>query len=444
MSWLVYLLQVNLALVLCGILYYLAFKQLTFFHWNRFYLLGSVLLSLLLPLLKLQIIHPMEAVADFTGIDWVYVDHLLTEPVEVQASSGQLAPGSILLIGYILLSLILLIYSLYRNRLLFAVVSKAKKVRDGRVKVYVQEVSSGSFTVFRRIYMNRDTYEQGATQVLKHERVHAAQLHSLDLLLMEFVIIIAWFNPFVFLLLRNIRENHEYLADEHASDRRESLVEYLSCLKSETIRRYSPAIASSFKCSTIKKRIIMLTNKRSNRNYKWLYLGILPLIAGMIALFHTSPDLTAATVSAKPELFLLTSATEPGAKPSLFPLSESYRERISWAYMEEAIHPISKELSTHLGVDIPAPVGTPVYATAGGTVKKAEEGNGWGLLIILDHGEGYSTRYAHLDGFEVKAGDRVTEGQRIGRVGNTGKSTGPHLHYEVLKEGKHVNPADYY
>jgi len=266
----------------------------------------------------------------------------------------------------------------------------------------------------------------------------------LYLLVIEFVLILLWFNPFVFLLLRNVRDNHEYLADEHASGSRDSLVDYLVCLKAETIRQYSPAIASSFKSSTIKKRIIMLTNNRSNNNYKWRYLGIIPFIAFLIVLFHTPSELSVAGTNASMEGFKLTTHFEAVAKPSVFPLPEEFKGKVSWGYNEEAIHPISKKLTVHHGVDIPAPMGTLVYAAGEGTVKKAEELGGWGKLLILEHSDGFSTRYAHMDGFEVKVGDQVAKGQVIGRVGNTGKSTGPHLHYEVHKDGKHLNPADYY
>lgn len=77
MNWVVYLLQVNLALLICWALFFIALKPLTFFQWNRYYLLGSVVLSLLFPLLKLEFINPIEAAVDIAGIDWQYVDHLL-------------------------------------------------------------------------------------------------------------------------------------------------------------------------------------------------------------------------------------------------------------------------------------------------------------------------------------------------------------------------------
>ena len=444
MNWVVYLLQVNLALVFCWILYHLAFKQLTFFQWNRFYLLGSVVLSFLLPLIKLQFIRPMEAVADRTGIDWTYVGHLVTQPVALPATSGHMLPGSLLLAFYFLISLGFFMGVVYRNRQLFAAISEARMLSDGKVKVYVLEGEAGSFRLFRRIFMHKAAFDRGAEPVLKHEMVHATQLHSLDLLLMEFVVIFLWFNPFVFLLLRHIRDNHEYLADEGASDKRASLVEYLSCLKAETIRQYSPAISSSFKCSTIKKRIIMLTNTRSNRSRKWRYLGILPLLVLLLTLFHTTPELSVAGPAVHKESISLLPLSERSNIPALFPLPEKFRENVTWGYNKEAIHPMSKKRSVHQGVDIAAPEGTPVYAAASGKVKIAEERGAWGKLVILEHSDGFSTHYAHLNGYDVKEGDQVTKGQIIGKVGNTGQSTGPHLHYEVRKEGTHLNPAEYY
>jgi len=130
--------------------------------------------------------------------------------------------------------------------------------------------------------------------------------------------------------------------------------------------------------------------------------------------------------------------------PSLFPLPAEYRDKVAWGYNQTAMDPISKKERIHKGVDIPAPHGTSVYATSGGKVKTTELLGGYGKLIIIDHGEGYTSHYAHLEGFEVEVGDRVCKGQLVATVGNTGRSTGSHLHFEIRKEGAHVNPADYY
>lgn len=102
--------------------------------------------------------------------------------------------------------------------------------------------------------------------------------------------------------------------------------------------------------------------------------------------------------------------------------------------------PFTGQPTLHRGLDFAAPVGTPVLAPASGRVKRASRRGSLGLLIEIDHGNGLVTRYGHMDSFAVQRGDWVTRGQVIGRVGNTGRSTGPHLHYEVVQNGRSQNP----
>jgi murein DD-endopeptidase MepM/ murein hydrolase activator NlpD len=108
------------------------------------------------------------------------------------------------------------------------------------------------------------------------------------------------------------------------------------------------------------------------------------------------------------------------------------------------IHPIYKTLRMHEGVDFSAPPGTPIYATGNGVIIEASRNHGYGLTVVVDHGFGYQTRYAHMSSFKVRRGQRVVRGEVIGLVGNTGTSTAPHLHYEVIRNGRKVNPVSYF
>lgn len=107
-------------------------------------------------------------------------------------------------------------------------------------------------------------------------------------------------------------------------------------------------------------------------------------------------------------------------------------------------HPILKMLRPHTGIDITAPKGTPVYATADGIVSSEKAQMGYGTTVIINHGYSYQTLYGHLSKRVVKAGQRVKRGELIGYVGSTGLSLGSHLHYEVLKSGTPVNPVFYF
>jgi len=107
------------------------------------------------------------------------------------------------------------------------------------------------------------------------------------------------------------------------------------------------------------------------------------------------------------------------------------------------INPILGRQMFHAGVDLAAPAGKIVRATADGVVARAGWSGGYGLLVVVRHANGYETRYAHMSRIRVAAGDALVKGQVIGNVGSTGRSTGPHLHYEVRRDGRPVDPKAY-
>lgn len=108
------------------------------------------------------------------------------------------------------------------------------------------------------------------------------------------------------------------------------------------------------------------------------------------------------------------------------------------------IHPVLKVKKMHTGIDFTGPVGTPVQVTGDGRVVEVNRDfSGYGLHVIVEHGFGYRTLYGHLKDASVKPGQRVTRGQQIGRIGNSGRSTAPHLHYEVIHRGVKVNPIHF-
>ena len=105
--------------------------------------------------------------------------------------------------------------------------------------------------------------------------------------------------------------------------------------------------------------------------------------------------------------------------------------------------PTRRASTYHRGIDWATPVGTAVMASSAGTVSKAGWGSGYGYVVYIDHGDGRQTRYGHLSKVLVKQGQTVSQGQKIALSGNTGVSTGPHIHFEILINGAQVNPLDY-
>ena len=108
------------------------------------------------------------------------------------------------------------------------------------------------------------------------------------------------------------------------------------------------------------------------------------------------------------------------------------------------VHPITGEKKSHTGIDIASNQGTAVYASDGGTVTLAGWNGGYGNCIMIDHGNGYVTLYGHLSSISVSQGQTVSQGTTIGAVGSTGNSTGPHLHFEVLKNGTRIDPEQFF
>lgn len=128
-----------------------------------------------------------------------------------------------------------------------------------------------------------------------------------------------------------------------------------------------------------------------------------------------------------------------GSLPSFSPLARSsITSRFGFR-----THPILGGRRMHSGIDLSAPMGTPVYATALGVVTGAGWRGSYGILVQLHHADAYETRYGHLSRLAVQAGQIVEPGQLIGYVGSTGRSTGPHLHYEVRRGGRAIDPLPY-
>ena len=129
--------------------------------------------------------------------------------------------------------------------------------------------------------------------------------------------------------------------------------------------------------------------------------------------------------------------------PVLKPVADKYVNRLASGYGTR-FHPILKVNKMHKGLDFAASTGTPIYATGDGAVKVSEFNSGYGNMVVLKHGNGYESLYAHMSRSKVRNGQKVKRGDVIGYVGSTGLSTGAHLHYEIHKNGEAVDPVMYF
>jgi murein DD-endopeptidase MepM/ murein hydrolase activator NlpD len=187
--------------------------------------------------------------------------------------------------------------------------------------------------------------------------------------------------------------------------------------------------------TSIKKRMVMMTKKQTS-NYKLVvYSVLIPASAILIISFGKSQN----TFTPRVEQGVAQNRIEN--IPDIAPVDLSKVTKV--VLYGERMHPAYNELRLHAGIDFELREGSDVVATADGVVEFSRYGDNYGNYVRIKHSDNYSTQYSHLKLAMVKGGAKITKGQVIGYIGNTGLSTTPHLHYEILKGGKMVDPKDY-
>jgi murein DD-endopeptidase MepM/ murein hydrolase activator NlpD len=299
------------------------------------------------------------------------------------------------------------------------------------------------YSFFRYIFVNQTDYETGKIEkeLLLHEEAHSEQFHSIDILIIELMNLFLWFNPVIRKYRKEIMLNHEYSADNTVLNFID-MADYQLILVNVLLRNNSNYLVSNFKFSLIKNRLAMMSkNKPSDNAILRKISAIIIFLAIGIALTFSKENVRLGNISIP--MNELSAFIYGNEKPDLFPVRKGEYNDIPRKFGEKYTNEFRKNPTIHSGIDIIAETGTDVVATAGGEVLKAELNGSYGNTIIIGHGDGYQSTYAHLKDFIVKKGDTVTKGQTIGHVGSTGLSTGPHLHFEISLNGEKVNPLLY-
>jgi beta-lactamase regulating signal transducer with metallopeptidase domain len=422
---------------ICLILFYMFFvlflRKSTFFWLNRIYLLTGLLLSLIIPLLKIPL-HGNSLPVVNSALD--LISGIESEGVSQQTPNNmnilhffnfQIILPVIYIIGvsFMFIRLFNFLYGIIRLR------GNSQTYAMGRIRI-VKTQTVTPFSFFNIVFLPVDETDR---MIMNHEMAHVRQHHWFDLVIAETVSLLLWFNPFVVLYKSSLKLQHEYLADAQVLRNSYRIEDYLACMLQRVQFVSTGGLVSPFFCKTIKKRVIMMTKNKTSVKHLWVYLLVIPLVGLLLAAF---------TLKSNPGLI---SDNKPDKtvvhKPSIYPVKTIYITRKNG--YGEWINPISHVREFHKGIDLAAKEGIEVMATADGEIVEAkfDENSKKGNYVLIKHDETYSTIYAHLKSFTVKPGDQVKQGQVIGNVGNTGVSTGPHLHYEVICNNERVNPKDY-
>lgn len=245
------------------------------------------------------------------------------------------------------------------------------------------------------------------------------------------------------------------------------ILDHICCMTEEdmqngkTFEQANQAIFENFGKDELKKlqeQTILFTHQKSQRMKSFALLVFALLIIPCTTFFFLdykkttvvqgiqppSPQemMTMENLLPKPDVIAEASHVDFHDPPSIKPLEGNFKINSGFG---KRMHPFLKKRKFHSGIDFKAPIGTPVLATADGEVVVSKTNkNGYGKHIIIQHDEEFKTLYSHLSKLKVKVGEKIKKGDVIGLVGNTGTSVASHLHYEVIKDGKKVDPEKYF
>lgn len=261
---------------------------MTFFKYNRTYLLLSILASLMIPILapllvlpeeSLPVLHWSHLAGDFT---YVVADN------EVSVFDWKGLIGNVLWVVYFVGVVVVLLKMMYGLSKIFRYYRQGQKEDFNGYRIITTEAVHLPFSFFKGIYVSRHVPLQDHIHtILEHEEIHIRQWHTLDVLMAEMVHAFFWFNPVMIFYKRALRQAHEYLADDLIC-RKNSVSSYTELLLSKSQSGLELALTNQFFHSQIKKRIQMMTTHKTNRSAAWKYALVLPLLLGLVILFSSS------------------------------------------------------------------------------------------------------------------------------------------------------------
>ncbi len=455
-------------LLLMGI-YQLLLAKTAMHKFKRFYLLLSLILPLAVPFIELESEDPnISAIAvnekltarlipeipDFATPSLPPVENdsaamVTPAPQAPEVTPFDYQPWLVALYGVVALML-LIRYSLS----IFTILKKARSAQSirfqgSRVSILDQKIVPHNF--LHLIFISRKDYEDttACKRLLTHELSHARQFHTLDILLLEFLRILFWFNPLYIFWSRAIRANHEYLADAAVLNEFSDVNTYKKLLLGFAGHKLTgPKLASPSNYSLTKKRFIMMT-KRISKSASALRLAIITplLIFTAVAMtLKTSIPNTPSEEIVKQTVVSNQEEIHPsfeGAKPSIFPIAEKDNPEFV-LHFDATMHRGTDREYNRTGVAYRAALGTAVRAAGDGIVITSEKNAKRGNYVVIKHSDEYQTLYASLNELMVREGQEVKRGTTIGTVGKSMENSNIHLHYEVIKNGKPIDPQEYY
>lgn len=277
-----YLLKLNIALILLFSFYKLMFTGDTFFSWRRATLIGMYLVAMLVPVMDFS--AWLSNSEGMTSIANEYATVVLPAVSTSSKGGGVLLWELIVLIVYSVVACVLLLRFLWQLVSIILLKNNSQTAYIHDTEVYLLTDDEGPFSFFNWIFINPERHKSDEIEeIMMHELTHCQQLHSIDIIFAELFCVVFWFNPFVWLLKREVRLNLEYLADNSVLANDKDNKEYQYHLLGLTYRKNVATITNNFNVLPIKKRIKMMNKKETKGILKAKYMLYIPLVAMLLA-----------------------------------------------------------------------------------------------------------------------------------------------------------------
>ena len=469
-------------MIICSGLFLVAYRWLLAkkvgFGLCRAFIVMSMLLAVAIPAMDVPV-FPEKTLSQqgvLTGFDFLVMeldDAVPMDPEvemhEAENMGAETAPvpkafdikaaaGIAVKVIYVLVALASLGLTVYNIIKIQKLRRRSKLTRTEEYTLAEHEDIKTPFSFLMTIFMGFN-YEAGERlQILTHEASHIRHRHSFERISLSILRSVFWFNPFFWMAEKDLEEVQEWEADKDVLNEGYELDTYRTTIFKQLFG-YNPDISCGLNHSLTKQRFIMMTQSRRGKG-AWIRLAAtLPAIAAAFFAFGCGTKEAKASTDFSTDL---TNGTEQTYLPMCPPCDASVSN--SFGARTDA-----SGAGTHQGIDYVLNEGDPVYAAADGEISSITRDDSNGLMLVLNHSDGIETRYAHLSKIQIvshlkieggmmtvnntynlitdgdhsnqKISGKVNRGQLIGYAGSTGRATGPHLHFEVRKDGKPVDPA---
>jgi TonB family protein len=279
-----YLLQSSACLAALYLVYWLFLRRETFFVLNRFYLVAAALLSLIIPLIR-----PDLAQIGAARSVIIYLDPVIITPERISHATSYLHSG--IQAGWIIYFTgvtIFLVRFLFQLFQLMLIVRRHKITRKAGINLVFMDRGYAPFSFFNYIFFHPREDDPGSESILRHEEIHVMQRHSVDLIIMELLVIVQWFNPFAWFINHSVKTVHEFLADEGAIRNGCARKEYQELLLKHVQGIQVNTISNNFNFSLLKTRFIMMTRSRSSVWAKGKFFFALPAFMAVLFIFSSA------------------------------------------------------------------------------------------------------------------------------------------------------------